>query len=205
MKLPKGLRKLSEVCCHKCHLTLRGIFILCSLPNFTLGAHYCHLPQPAQLWLSSWKPEIFSLSICMSHPQTCVCLALYFNPVTTAWHLVLSRDQLCCFSSQDFIPFALFPHPKINSYLSLLCSKYFKRVIHAEEEPKWRKLLKCRSSSKWRMKGKERGEKREQETCSEIFLLPPNFFSSGACINPVSATAGNKVTPKTEAYTVPRE
>lgn len=145
-----------------------------------------------------------------AYPSACltpkrVCLALYFNPVTTAWPLVLSRDQLCCFSSQDFIPFALFPHPKINSYLSLLCSKYFKRVIHAEEEPKWRKLLKCRSSSKWRMKGKERGEKREQETCSEIFLLPPNFFSSGACINPVSATAGNKVTQKSEAYTVPRE
>lgn len=54
------------------------------------------------------------------------------------------------------------------------------------------------------MKEEREEEKREGLVLKCLLLLPPVFFT-GACINPVSATAGNKVTPKTEAYTVPRE
>lgn len=70
----------------------------------------CGFPPESQ------KSSVYP-SECLSHK--CVCLSLYFNPVTTAWPLVLPRDQLCCLFSQDLIPFALFPHPKINSNLSL--------------------------------------------------------------------------------------
>lgn len=68
------------------------------------------------------------------------------------------------------------------------------------------KLLKCRSSPavSEERKGEKKGEKRETLVLKSLSLLPP-VFSSGVCINPVSATAGNKVTPKSEAYTVPRE
>jgi len=55
-------------------------------------------------------------------------------------------------------------------------------------------------------KERERNQgRKERETCSEISFFFLLFFFSGACINPVSAKAGNNMTPKTEAYTVPRE
>lgn len=67
--------------------------------------------------LKARNPQLIHLYV--SPTNVCVCLSPYFNPVATAFLLVLSRDQLCCFFSQDLVPFALFPHPKINSNLSL--------------------------------------------------------------------------------------
>lgn len=115
--------------------------------------------------------------MCMSHPQMCVSISPYFNPVGTAWPLMLPRDQLCCFFSQALIPFALFHHPKINSELSLLSSQYPKQVIHVVAQTK-RKELKMleQHSGKQREKRDKRREGKERLVLKFVSLVPSYFF-----------------------------
>lgn len=206
MKLPKGLWKLSEVCCHKCHLPLAGIFVLSNyaqtspleLIPFTWSSQLsCGFPPESQK--SSAYP-----SACLTHKCACACLH-----ILTLW---LQPGLLCylgtsfaAFSPRILFPLPYFPILKLTLIsLSLLGSQYFKQVICAEEKPKRRKLLKCRSSPAVSEERKGGRKERERLVLKSLLLLPPVFFS-GACINPVSATAGNKVTPETEAYAVSRE
>lgn len=110
----------------------------------------------------------------------CVSISPYFNPVGTAWPLMLPRDQLCWFFSQALIPFALFHHPKINSELSLLSSRYPKQVIHVVAEPKRRKLqmLEQHSGKQREKRDERREEKKERLVLKFVSLVPSYFFSS---------------------------
>lgn len=115
--------------------------------------------------------------MCMSHPQMCVSISPYFNPVGTAWPLMLPRDQLCWFFSQALIPFALFHHPKINSELSLLSSQYSKQVIHVVAQMKRKELeMLEQHSGKQREKRDKRREEKERLVLKFVSLVPSYFF-----------------------------
>lgn len=138
VKLPKGLWKLSEVCCCKCHLPLTGIFIF-SNHSQTLPLELITFTWSSQL---SWgfPPESQKSSAypsaCLT--QTCVYVCLH---IPTPW----LQPGLLCYQGTSFAAFSprilfslpYFPILKLTPIsLSLLCSQYFKQVIHAEEEPK---------------------------------------------------------------------
>lgn len=171
MKLPKGLWKLSEVCCRKCHLTPTGIFIFSNhsqtspleLITFTWSSQLSW-DFPPESQKSSAYP-----SACLT--QTCMYVCLH---IPTPW----LQPGLLCYPGTSFAAFSprilfslpYFPILKLTPIsLSLLCSQYFKQVIHAEEEPKWRKLLNRSSSA---VSEGRKGGRKERRTCSEI--SPPS-------------------------------
>lgn len=102
--------------------------------------------------------------------------AYLFLHILTLWLqsglLHYPETSLAAFSPGLLFPLPYFTILKLTLIsLSLLCSHYSKQVIHAEKEPKWRKLLKRWSSTavSEERKGKKRGKKRK--TCSEICAL----------------------------------